>query len=151
MPQSGDRTAEVSDSESGASESENEDESGDEASDTETAESSVEPHAPNPWAALAWKDEFGSEAYQTLQRGITENLRVDDVVLELKTLRMANNADMSRVEHMVVAAFVRSIELGQNTAEQKRRVGTALKKWSALITTLCHNNMAGALSRLQVC
>ena len=120
-------------------------------SDTETAESSVEPHAPNPWAALKWKDEFGSEAYQTLQRGITENLRVDDVVLELKTLRMANNADMGRVEHMVVAAFVRSIELSQNTAEQKRRVGTALKQWGALITALCRNNMANALSRLQVC
>ena len=120
-------------------------------SDTETAESSVEPHAPNPWAALKWKDEFGSEAYQTLQRGITENLRVDDVVLELKTLRMANNADMGRVEHMVVAAFVRSIELSPNTAEQKRRVGTTLKQWGALITALCRNNMANALSRLQVC
>jgi len=75
---------------------------------------------------------------------------VDDVVLELKTLRMANNADMSRVEHMVVAAFVRSIELSQNAVEQKRRVGTALKQWSALIITLCRGNIAGALTRLQV-
>lgn len=137
-------------SDSGASESEDENASGDEGSDTETAESSVEPHAPNPWAALQWKDEFGSEAYQTLQRGITENLRMDDVVLELKTLRMANNADMSRVEHMVVAAFVRSIEISQNAAEHKQRVGTALKRWGALINTLCRNNMASALSRLQV-
>ena len=76
---------------------------------------------------------------------------MDDVVLELKTLRMANNADMSRVEHMVVAAFVRSIELGQNTVEQKGRVGAALKRWGALLTSLCRSNMAGALSRLQVC
>jgi len=110
----------------------------------------VEPHAPNPWAALRWKDEFGSEAYQTLQRGITEDLRVDDVVLELKTLRMANNADMSRVEHMVVAAFVRSIELGQNAVEHKQRVGVALKRWGALLGALCRNNMATALGRLQV-
>lgn len=137
-------------SDSGASESEDGNASGDEGSDTETAESSVEPHAPNPWAALHWKDEFGSEAYQTLQRGITENLRVDDVVLELKTLRMSNNADMSRVEHMVVAAFVRSIEIGENAVEHKQGVGTALKRWGALITALCRNNMASALSRLQV-
>ena len=76
---------------------------------------------------------------------------MDDVVLELKTLRMANNADMSRVEHMVVAAFVRSIELVQDALEQNQRVRTVLERWHPLITALCQNNKAGALGRLQVC
>jgi hypothetical protein len=106
----------------------------------------------DPWTSLGWKDEFGREAYQTLKRGVDENIQIEDIVLELKTLRMANNADMDRAKLMVVAFLLKRLPIVEgNTAEQNRLAQQHFHKWGRLILLLCQGEMARALSRLQVC
>lgn len=107
------------------------------------------PH--DPWISLRWKDEFGREAFQTIKRGVDENIRLDDIALELKTLRMANNADMDRVKVMVVAFFLKQMPIVTgDSAKQKEVAKDIFGKWGSLITTLCQGEMHKALLRLQV-
>ncbi|PVG02792.1 nucleotide-diphospho-sugar transferase [Serendipita vermifera] len=104
----------------------------------------------DPWISLRWKDEFGREAYQTLKRGIDENIRVEDIVLELKTLRMANNADMDRVKLMVVAFLLKQMPIVQGgAAEQKQAAKQVFGTWGKLISILCQGELRIALLRLQ--
>jgi hypothetical protein len=106
----------------------------------------------DPWASLHWKDEFGREAYQTIKRGVDDNIGVDNIALELKTLRMANNADMDRVRIMVVAFFLKQMPVVEgNTAKQREAAKQVFGKWGSLITALCQGEMATSLLRLQVC
>jgi hypothetical protein len=104
----------------------------------------------DPWISLHWKDEFGREAYQTLKRGIDENIRVEDIVLELKTLRMANNADMDRAKLMVVAFLLKQMPVVQGVAEQKQAAKQVFGTWGKLISILCQGELRTALLRLQV-
>jgi hypothetical protein len=103
------------------------------------------------WVSLHWKDEFGREAYQTIKRGVDDNIGVENIALELKTLRMANNADMDRVRVMVVAFFLKQMLIVEgNAAKQKEAAKQVFGKWGSLITALCQGEMEKALLRLQV-
>jgi len=83
---------------------------------------------------------------------VDENIQIEDIVLELKTLRMANNADMDRAKLMVVAFLLKRLPIVEgNTAEQNRLTQQHFHKWGRLILLLCQGEMARALSRLQVC
>lgn len=105
----------------------------------------------DPWVSLHWKDEFGREAYQTIKRGVNDNIGVENIALELKTLRMANNADMDRVRVMVVAFFLKQMQIVEgNAAKQKEAARQVFGKWGSLITALCQGEMERALLRLQV-
>ena len=105
----------------------------------------------DPWVSLRWRDEFGREAYQTIKRGVDDNIGVDNIALELKTLRMANNADMDRVRVMVIAFFLKQMPIVErNIPKQKEAAKQVFGKWGSLITTLCHGGMSKALLRLQV-
>jgi hypothetical protein len=105
----------------------------------------------DPWASLHWKDEFGKEAYQTLKRFVDENLAVKDVGIEIKTLRMATNADIDRAKHMVVAFSLKQLQIVKgNIPEQRRLAMTLYKRWGGLIQDLCQDEMAEVLLRLQV-
>lgn len=138
----------ISDSDTEEEDSGTEGESDDDASVTSGAEGDL---TSGPWASLNWKDEFGREAYQTMKRGVNENIGIDDIVLEVKTLRMANNADMDRAKLMVVAFLLKQMPLAEgNVAEQNRLTQQHFHKWGRLILLLCQGEMVRALSRLQV-
>lgn len=127
-----------------------EDESGSEGeSDDNMSQTSGGGTTADPWASLNWKDEFGREAYQTMKRGAEEDINIDDIVLELKTLRMANNADMGRAREMVVAFLLKRMPL-VGGAEQNRVAQAHFHKWGRLIALLCQGEMSTALLRLQV-
>lgn len=105
----------------------------------------------DPWASLHWKDEFGKESYQTLKRFVDENLEVKDVGIEIKTLRMATNADINRAKHLVIAFSLKQLQVVKgNLPEQRRQALTLYQRWGGLIKELCQDEMAEALSRLQV-
>lgn len=135
----------VSDSETEVEESSDDDKHSVASDDSNTGEDS------NPWVSLHWKDEFGKESFQTLKRFVDENLEVKDVGIELKTLRMATNADIDRVKHMVIAFSLKQLLVVKgNLPEQRRSTMSLYQRWGGLIKDLCQGEMAEALLRLQV-
>ncbi|KAG8835800.1 hypothetical protein FRC18_012332 [Serendipita sp. 400] len=104
----------------------------------------------DPWCSLKWQDEFGREAYQTLKRGVDEHLDVDNVALELTTLRMASNADPGRLKVMVVAFMLEQIKIVEgNVAGQKKAAMDVVERWGELVASICRGEMIQALWRLQ--
>ena len=78
--------------------------------------------------------EFQSEVTASLERAWAEGRTVDNAAVELKTLRMASNMSLRRVNEAVIVFLVCKITM--ETGKPRERVGSVIARWGSPITTI---------------
>eukprot|EP00009_Paramoeba_aestuarina_P009073 CAMPEP_0201518306 /NCGR_PEP_ID=MMETSP0161_2-20130828/9191_1 /ASSEMBLY_ACC=CAM_ASM_000251 /TAXON_ID=180227 /ORGANISM="Neoparamoeba aestuarina, Strain SoJaBio B1-5/56/2" /LENGTH=503 /DNA_ID=CAMNT_0047916049 /DNA_START=53 /DNA_END=1564 /DNA_ORIENTATION=- len=81
--------------------------------------------------ALSGREAFRQEINDTLVRGMSENLPIDQIILEIKSLRLAYDATFSDCLELIFPLFMEG-------CEPKRKSYTAiLKKWEKVLGLFC--------------
>ena len=82
------------------------------------------------------KEEFQTEAEDSLNRAFTENHSVENAAIELKTLRMATNVTFHEVREAIVAALMRIVVSAPSTVKRE------FKKWGELLEEFTEDDQA---------
>lgn len=82
---------------------------------------------------------FDAEIQQSLERAFTEDHTVDNLVIELKTMRMSSNVSITTVRTGFLNYLVTRIPPHKGSESLKERyahIGPLLERWGAVLTTL---------------
>lgn len=96
------------------------------------------------------ESEFQLEVKYTLERAFTEGHSIENAAVELKTLRMASNVNLSLVREAVIAGILEHTPIVEDTAAQRQAVATVVARWGALIDQIGGVNPSETLAYLQV-
>lgn len=95
--------------------------------------------------------EFESEAQLSLERAFNEGHRIEDAVIELKTLRMSSNVPQRQVLNAVVRFLVEKIQLVEgNVQQQKAAIAKVVQRWGPLLNSLGAADGEETIELLQV-
>jgi translation initiation factor eIF-2B subunit epsilon len=96
--------------------------------------------------------EFESEVRLSLERAFEEGHSVDNAAVELKTLRMASNVELTLVRKAVIASIVDKIDLIEgDAAAQRKAIGSVISRWGDLINRIGGVDGVETVTILQVC
>lgn len=80
---------------------------------------------------------FTSELTQSVERAFAEDHTVENLVIELKTMRMSSNVAISRVREDFLGFLVGRVPEGQGTLRERYAlIEPLVERWGAVLTTL---------------